>query len=191
MSDEPWEDWVESGWSPQREYLYGEADEVTQRLATDPARTVPTVQVSGWQSEPILGAPLEDDRVQTAHTREADTPHGGRLGVVAFAVVVLMSLACVVLSHIGGRLTTTSMTSFSPSTFELTKVAAAAPALSDELSAIFGLGFICTLIGTSGWALSVVARLRGSAPRLALSAIITGLCTPFLSLIAFLAAVTP
>ncbi|HEX2857036.1 MAG TPA: hypothetical protein VHO26_06100 [Propionibacteriaceae bacterium] len=116
---------------------------------------------------------------------------GPGLGMTAFGVVVAMTLACVTFGYLVGRLMGTAMVQFGTPTFDPTEIMQAVPALSDQLSAFVGLGFIASLVGIAGLGLAIRARLRGSAPSLSLSAVIIGLCSPMLAFIALLAATEP
>ncbi len=118
------------------------------------------------------------------------TPSRG-LGIAAFTTVSAMTLTCVLLAFLEGRLMGVAMVDFGGSTFDPLAVSQAAPALSDEFSGTVVLGFSCALIGVVAWIGAVIARTRGSAPALALAAIMIGLCAPILAFIALLSATTP
>lgn len=113
------------------------------------------------------------------------------LGIAAFAIVTAMTLGCVLLAYLGGRLLGAGIMTVGTGTLDPGRIARAAPTLSDELSASVGLGFLCALLGVAGWITAIAARTRRSAPSLALGAIIVGLCAPILAFMALLMATTP
>ncbi len=143
------------------------------------------------EPQPISPAPAPLPGAASAgHDTRAHRP-GPRLGVTAFSLVTAMALACVTFGYFVGRLMGTAMVQFGTPTFDPTQITQAVPALSDQLSAFVGLGFLASLVGIAGLVMAIRARLTGSAPALSLTAVIVGLCTPMLAFIALLAATEP
>ncbi|HET9128673.1 MAG TPA: hypothetical protein VFN73_11375 [Propionibacteriaceae bacterium] len=156
------------------------------------AEFLPPDAASGASPDGRLG-PVPSPGPSHASSRSLPTASrpGPGLGMTAFGVVVAMTLACVTFGYLVGRLMGSAMVQFGTPTFDPTEIMQAVPALSDQLSACVGLGFIASLIGIGGLGLAIRARLRGSAPSLSLTAVIIGLCSPMLAFIALLAATEP
>lgn len=164
---------------------------------------------SGWQQSPPFGTPPYLPGQQSARPGtpaagwHAPSTGGGApygygpstsgpgLGAGAFALVVCMTVATVVLGALAGHDLGVLMLEVGSTTVDATQIRATDPALTQRLSTWLVLSLIASLVGIGGWIAAIVAVNRRSARPLAITALVIGVIAPVLGIATMIAAAVP